>query len=107
MHDRNLSRIKHKMREQYNHVKIILNLRIKMEINLKRLVKEYIMLRANFLSLDVISILDKLMQDENLNLGRICFHSDKASELMAMLIIVKNRFVIPFTNMNGKMHFTA
>ena len=42
-----------------------------------------------------IKWLEEKMIDENLSLARVCLHEDVDSELMAMVIVIKNRYTYP------------
>ena len=42
-----------------------------------------------------IKWLEEKMRDENLNLARVCLHENEESQLMAMVIMIRNRFTYP------------
>ncbi len=42
-----------------------------------------------------IECLDKKMKEEELDIARICLHNNEESKLMAMIIMIKNRFTYP------------
>ena len=50
-----------------------------------------------------IKWLEEKMRDENLNLARVCYENEE-SQLMAMVIMIRNRFTIQLIATFGRMN---
>ena len=61
----------------------------------KRAQGVYYLSKNGPLGRESIRFLEKQMEKENLNIGRICIHDNEESTLMAMLIMIRNGFTYP------------